>query len=264
MRIQGLVCAIIAFVIIVCSAGLAPAQDNAAEIAALQGQIERLKNIMNLGAQEMDRVGGQGIQNLGQQITNWESQLSNIDTQISRLDEQIMNASEQQRAGLTQGLNNILRQKAGAEAFLLRLRNQYQSELEKLNEEKAQLAGKFDQGINALNKQLDKLIQVKCCINGECAQKSRADCVSSGGTEVADCDQQCVKINCCKAGTVTQVSRAECASAGGKEVNYPAYECEIFKCKTKAGQCVDLTRGECEKDGGVVGTKTECSEVTSQ
>ena len=119
MRIQGLVCAIIAIVIIVCSAGLAPAQDNAAEIAALQGQIERLKNIMNLGAQEMDRVGGQGVQNLAQQITNWESQLSNIDTQISRLDEQIMNASEQQRAGLTQGLNNILRQKAGAEAFLL-------------------------------------------------------------------------------------------------------------------------------------------------
>ncbi len=257
MRIRGLVCTI-AVVLFIFSAGLAPAQDNAAEIAALQGQIERLRNIMNLGAQEMDRVGGQGVQGLAQQITNWENQLTGIDSQISRLDEQISTASEQQRANLTQALNSILRQKAGAEAFLLRLRNQHQSELEKLNEEKAQLAGKFDQNIAVLNKQLDTLVQVKCCQDGECVQKSRAECVSSGGTEVSDCDQQCLRINCCKDGTVTQVSRADCASAGGKEVNYPAYECEIYKCKTKEGQCVDLTRGECEKAGGVVGTKTEC------
>lgn len=257
MIIRGLVYTITVF-ILVFSSGLAPAQDNAAEIASLQAQIERLRNIMNYGVQEMDRVGGQGVQGISQQITNWETQLANIDIQIAKLDEQISNASDQQRNGLNQALNNILRQKAGAEAYLLRLRNEYQSELAKLNAEKSQLSGKFDSSINELNTRLDTLIQVKCCINGVCSQKSRSECVSSGGAEVSDCDQQCVKIDCCKDGKVTRCSRSECSSLGGKEVNYPSYECEIYKCKTKNGDCVELTRGECEKDGGVVGTKTDC------
>lgn len=233
-------------------------QDTAAEIATLQRQIERLQNVMNLGVDEIDRVGGQGAQGFAQQIQNWRNQLSNIDTQIARMDEQIANAAEQQRAGLTSALNNLLRQKAGAEAHLVQLGIQYESELSKLNQEKSQFTGTYNRNIENLNKQLDNLIKVNCCINGTCSQKSRAECVESGGTAVADCAQECLKIYCCKDGVVTETTKAQCASSGGREVNYPSYECEVYKCKTTSGECVDLTRGECEKNGGTPGTKTDC------
>ena len=234
------------------------AQDNAAEIASLQSQISRLQNIMSLGVQELDRVGGQGAQGFAQQITNYEAQLSNIDAQIVKLDEAISNATEQQRTALTQSLNNLLRQKAGAEAYLVQLRLKYDNALSDLNLEKSKFTGKYNQNIDTLNKQLDDLIQVNCCIDGSCTQKSRSECARSGGTEVTDCAQQCSKINCCKGGAVTLTSREQCSASGGNEVNYPSYECETYKCKTKAGECVDATRGECEKNGGVAGTKTEC------
>jgi hypothetical protein len=234
------------------------AQDNAAEIASLQSQIARLQNIMSLGVQELDRVGGQGAQGFAQQITNYEAQLANIDAQIVKLDDAISNATEQQRTALTQSLNNLLRQKAGAEAYLVQLKLKYDNALSDLNLEKSKFTGKYNQSIDTLNKQLDELIQVNCCIDGACTQKSRSECVRSGGTEVTDCAQQCSKINCCKGGTVTSTSREQCSASGGNEVNYPSYECEIYKCKTKSGECVDSTRGECEKNGGVAGRKTEC------
>jgi hypothetical protein len=234
------------------------AQDNAAEIASLQSQISRLQNIMSLGVQELDRVGGQGAQGFAQQITNYETQLSNIDGQIVKLDDAISNATEQQRTALTQSLNNLLRQKAGAEAFLVQLRLKYDNALSDLNMEKSKFTGKYNQSIDTLNKQLDDLIQVNCCVDGSCNQKSRSECVRSGGTEVTDCAQQCAKINCCKGGSVSLTSREQCSASGGNEVNYPSYECETYKCKNKSGECVDATRGECEKNGGVAGTKTEC------
>ncbi len=234
------------------------AQDNAAEIASLQSQISRLQNLMSLGVEELNRVGGQGAQGFAQQISGYEAQLANIDAQIVKLDEAISNATEQQRTGLTQSLNNLLRQKAGAEAFLVQLRLKYDSALSDLNLEKSKFTGKYNESIDTLNKKLDDLIQVNCCIDGSCTQKSRSECVAAGGTEVTDCAQQCAKINCCKGGTVTLTSREQCSASGGNEVNYPSYECEIYKCKNKSGECVDATRGECEKNGGVVGTKTEC------
>jgi len=252
------ICSVILVVISVIGMGSVSAQDNSAEIANLQHQIDRLQSVMSLGVQEIDRVAGQGAQGMSQQISSWENQLANIDTQIAKLDDAISKASDQQQSGLTQSLNNLLRQKAGAEAYLVQLRMKYENAINHLNREKSKFTGQYNQNIDNLNQQLDNLIQVNCCLDGSCSQKSRADCASAGGAVVSDCAQECSKINCCKDGAVTEISRAQCAATGGTEVKYPSYEGELYKCKTTSGKCVDSTRGECEKNGGVVGTKTDC------
>ena len=234
------------------------AQDTAAEIASLQAQIERLKNMVNIASEEVDKNKSQSLQLLEGQMRSWQSQLSNIDSQIARLDQQIASASEQQKNTLIQGLSSMLRQKAAADASLVRLRLQIEEESKKHLEEKSILLGDYNRNIDTLNAQLEKLVKIDCCINGNCEKKTAPECAEAGGTKVSDCSSECARVSCCKDGTVTQVTRSQCASSGGKEVSYPSYECETYKCRKSSGECVDVSRAECEKLGGTVGTKTDC------
>ncbi len=234
------------------------AQDTAGDIASLQAQIERLRSMVNIASEEADKSKTQSLQKLESQMRTWENQLSNIDNQISRLDQQIAAASDQQKGQLIQSLSNMLRQKASADAALVRLRLQIEEEAKKYSEEKSILLGDYNSNIETLNAQLEQLVKIDCCINGTCEKKTAPECVAAGGIRVSDCDLDCVKINCCKEGVSTQTTRSECASQGGKEVAYPSYECETFKCKKSSGECEDLTRAACENNGGTVGTKTEC------
>ena len=234
------------------------AEDTATEIASLQAQIERLKSMVSIASEEVDKSKSQNLQNLEGQMRSWQSQLTNIDSQIARLDQQIASASEQQKNTLIQGLSSMLRQKASADAALVRLRLQIEDESKKHLEEKSILLGDYNKNIETLNAQLEQLVKVDCCIDGACEKKTVPECAAAGGTKVSDCSSECVKISCCKDGTLTQVTRSQCASSGGKEVSYPSYECETYKCRNTSGDCVDLSRAECEKLGGAVGTKTDC------
>lgn len=234
------------------------AQDTAGEIAALQVQIERLNSLVSLASEEVDKNKSQSLQALEGQMKNWQSQIANIDSQITRLDEQIASASEQQKNSLIQSLSQMLRQKASVEAAMVRLRLQIEEENRKFAEEKSILLGEYNNNINTLSSQLEQLMKIDCCIDGACDKKTASECSAAGGTKVSDCASGCVKINCCKDGVSTRTNRSACASSGGKEVVYPSYECELFKCKKSSGECVDLTRAECENSGGIVGSKTEC------
>lgn len=234
------------------------AQDTAAEIASLQAQIERLKSMVNIASEEVDKTKNQNLQTLEGQVRSWQSQLTTIDSQIARLDEQIASASEQQKSTLIQALSGMLRQKAAADAALVRLRLQVDEESKKYSEEKSILLGDYNKNIDTLNAQLEQLVKIDCCIDGSCQKKTAPECVAAGGTKVSDCSSECERISCCKDGVMTQTTRSECALSGGKEVAYPSYECETYKCRKTSGECVDLSRAECEKGGGTVGSKTEC------
>ncbi len=234
------------------------AQDTAAEIVSLQAQIERLKSMVSIASEEVDKTKSQSLQTLEGQMRSWQSQLTNIDNQIARLDQQIASASEQQKSTLIQGLSSMLRQKASADAALVRLRLQLEEESKKHVEEKSILLSDYNKNIETLNAQLEQLVKIDCCIDGACEKKTAPECAAAGGTRVSDCSSECVKINCCKDGIVSQTSRSECVSSGGKEVSYPSYECETYKCRKSSGDCVDLSRADCEKLGGTVGTKTDC------
>lgn len=234
------------------------AQDTAGEIATLQAQIERLKSMVSIASEEVDKSRNQNLQTLEGQMRTWQNQISNIDGQISRIDQQIASASDQQKGSLIQSLSNMLRQKASVDAAMVRLRLQIDEENRKFSEEKSILLGDYNQNINTLSDQLEQLVKIDCCINGNCEKKTAPECRTAGGSKVSDCSSECARISCCKDGAVTQTTRSQCASSGGKEVSYPSYECELFKCKKASGECADLTRAECENNGGVVGSKTEC------
>lgn len=234
------------------------AQDTAGEIASLQAQIERLRSLVSIASEEVDKTKNQGLQTLEGQMRTWQNQITNIDSQISRLDQQIASASDQQKGSLIESLSRMLRQKASVEAAMVRLRIQMEEESKKYSEEKSILLGDYNKNIDTLNAQLEQLVKIDCCINGVCEKKTVSECASAGGVKVSDCASECVKINCCKDGVATQSTRSQCASSGGKEVAYSSYECEVFKCKKASGECADLTRAECENNGGTVGSKTEC------
>lgn len=131
------------------------AQDTAGEIAALQAQIERLRSLVSLASEEVDKNKSQSLQALEGQMKNWQSQIANIDSQITRLDEQIASAAEQQKNSLIQSLSQMLRQKASVEAAMVRLRLQIDEENRKFAEEKSVLLGEYNNNINTLNSQLN-------------------------------------------------------------------------------------------------------------
>lgn len=234
------------------------AQDTAGEIATLQAQIERLRTLVSIASEEVDKTKTQSLQTLETQMRSWQSQITNIDNQISRLDQQIAEASDQQKSSLIQSLSNMLRQKAAVDAAMVRLRLQMDEEGKKYSEEKSILLGDYNKNIDTLNSQLEQLVKIDCCINGTCEKKTAPECIAAGGKKVSDCASECVRISCCKDGAATQMTRSECAASGGKEVAYASYECEVYKCKKATGECVDSTRAECEKSGGTVGSKTDC------
>ncbi len=169
------------------------AEDTAAEIASLQAQIERLKSMVNIASEEVDKTNNQNLQSLEGQVRSWQSQLANIDSQIARLDQQIASASDQLKAVLIQSLGGMLRQKATADAALVRLRLKIDDETKRHAEEKSILFGDYNKNIDTLNAQLEQLVQIDCCIDGSCEKKTAPECAAAGGRKVSDCASECAK-----------------------------------------------------------------------
>ena len=85
-----------------------------AKISVLQSQVQRLQKLGAIAQEQSTQLIDQELSGLRQSIKGWRQKADNYDSKISTLDELLKKADENQKPGIQNALESVLKRKANA------------------------------------------------------------------------------------------------------------------------------------------------------